>query len=283
MKFTRRKFFFAGAACLAGGLAYEPFWEATALRIERRQIPLFGDAQQGNPIRIAHISDLHASGDVPLSYLERAARLTVEQRPDFICVTGDFITKKFTDSANYSRVLRHLSEAAPTFAILGNHDGGAWACAKNHGGYATTTFVRSLLASANIRLLHNESQTIGFGARRINLVGVGDFWADEIDAPSAFKNLPPDSTARTILLSHNPDSKSKLISHHWNLMLSGHTHGGQLRIPLLGCPISSVRDRRFIEGLHVWNDRFLHITRGVGNLHGMRINCPPDISILELV
>ena len=66
-------------------------------------------------------------------------------------------------------------------------------------------------------------------------------------------------------------------------MLSGHTHGGQLRIPFVGTPFAPVRDRRFVQGLHRWQDRWLHITKGIGNLRGMRLNCRPEISLLTLV
>jgi uncharacterized protein len=65
-------------------------------------------------------------------------------------------------------------------------------------------------------------------------------------------------------------------------MVCGHTHGGQIRLPLLGTPFAPVIDMRYVEGLHPWNDRQIYITRGVGNLHGLRFNCPPQVSLLEV-
>ena len=65
-------------------------------------------------------------------------------------------------------------------------------------------------------------------------------------------------------------------------MLSGHTHGGQLSLPVIGTPFAPVRDKRFVHGLHSWNNRRLHITSGVGALHHMRFNCRPEVSLLEL-
>ena len=92
-----------------------------------------------------------------------------------------------------------------------------------------------------------------------------------------------DSKVPAVLLSHNPDTKEGVASRHWELMLSGHTHGGQLRVPWLGAtPFAPVRDKRFVAGLHRWNDRWIHITKGIGNVYGMRINCPPEISFLTL-
>jgi predicted MPP superfamily phosphohydrolase len=67
------------------------------------------------------------------------------------------------------------------------------------------------------------------------------------------------------------------------LLLCGHTHGGQIRLPFVGTPFAPVRDKRFVEGLHQWDGRWMYITRGVGNLHGVRFNCPPEVSLLTLV
>ena len=86
----------------------------------------------------------------------------------------------------------------------------------------------------------------------------------------------------TIMLSHNPDAKTALRDVPWDLMLCGHTHGGQITLPLLGSPLAPIADKRFSEGLHTWDKRWIYVTRGVGSLLGMRFNCPPEVSILEL-
>jgi len=79
-------------------------------------------------------------------------------------------------------------------------------------------------------------------------------------------------TETTVLLSHNPDSKTEVQDHPWDLMLCGHTHGGQLWIPFVGAPFAPIRDKRFVKGLRRWNNRWIHVTKGVGNLHGLRLN-----------
>ncbi len=68
----------------------------------------------------------------------------------------------------------------------------------------------------------------------------------------------------------------------WDLMLCGHTHGGQLSLPVIGTPFAPVRDKKYVAGLHKWNNKQIHITRGVGNVLGLRFNCPPEVSVLEL-
>ena len=87
----------------------------------------------------------------------------------------------------------------------------------------------------------------------------------------------------TVLLSHNPDTKDLLMNDPWDLMLSGHTHGGQLSLPLFGEPFAPIRDRRYVRDLHALGDRWLYITAGVGSLHTARFNCRPEVSLLTLV
>ena len=85
-----------------------------------------------------------------------------------------------------------------------------------------------------------------------------------------------------IVLSHNPDSKDILGDYPWDMMLCGHTHGGQLYLPILGTPFAPVKDHRYVHGLKAWNDRLIHTTSGIGNLFGMRFNCRPEVSLLTL-
>jgi predicted MPP superfamily phosphohydrolase len=85
-----------------------------------------------------------------------------------------------------------------------------------------------------------------------------------------------------ILLSHNPDTKQRLLRYSWDLMLSGHTHGGQLSLPLVGEPFAPIEDKAHVHGLYRWEDRWLHITAGVGALHSLRFNCRPEVSVLTL-
>jgi predicted MPP superfamily phosphohydrolase len=147
-------------------------------------------------------------------------------------------------------------------------------------GTSSSQPVRDLLASANIRLLHNEHATETTNGREINLVGVGDLWNDECDPKAAFSKL--DGTRPTLLLSHNPDTKDLMQGHPWDLMLCGHTHGGQVFLPGLGAPLAPVKDKRYVRGLHRLGDRWMHISKGVGNLHGVRLNCRPEVSLLNI-
>ena len=272
-KITRREFLGIGAL---SGLSYMRFGEPNWIGTGRHSVPLDGGGAE--PLTLLHLSDLHASEHVSLDFIARAIRLGLEAKPDLICVTGDFITRVWDDWGAYAEVLAQLPRCAPTFACLGNHDGGPWADA--YRGYFTTELVQEFLARAGVTLLHNSSRVVTLRGRTLHLAGVGDPWAHEMNPPRAFADVPADT--RTILLSHNPDTKGALLAFPWKLMLCGHTHGGQLDLPLIGTPFAPVVDRRFVRGLHRWEDRWIHITKGVGSLHGMRFNCPPEVSVLTL-
>jgi predicted MPP superfamily phosphohydrolase len=104
-----------------------------------------------------------------------------------------------------------------------------------------------------------------------------------LNLAAAFPPAETGGEATRILLSHNPDTKEFLKFHPWDLLLCGHTHGGQVVLPGLGAPWTPVRDKRFIAGMYSWDNRWIHITRGVGNVHGLRFNCPPEVSLVTLL
>jgi len=231
-------------------------------------------------VRILHLSDFHASSVVPFSLIESSITLGLKAKPDVICVTGDFVTDATPiDETEYARILRQLSDAAPAFAVLGNHDGGAWAASV--GGLKDSLMVRALLQSGNIPLLHNRSEVVRIGGQSIRFAGVADLWSNEVDGAAAFAGISVEDPA--ILLAHNPDTKDALADRPWDLMLSGHTHGGQVVLPLIGERFIPVRDKRFIAGLKEWKERQVYVTRGVGNVRGVRVNCRPEVTILDVV
>lgn len=261
----------AGAACaLPAGMIDH------TIRLSRKRPVLWGDGAPA--VRIAHLSDLHSSRAISLEHIARAIELVIAERPAFICVTGDFITDHAPDPDGYVQCLKQLSAAAPTFACLGNHDGGRWSAQR--GRAATPDAVVEILRAANIRVLRDQTELLKVGDRELLLTGVEDLWSFPIDLSRA--GLTPESRKR-IVLAHNPDTKDELARSPWELMLCGHTHGGQIRLPFVGGRLTApVRDDRYIEGLLPWGNRWLHISRGVGSLHGIRINCPPEVTLLEI-
>lgn len=275
-KITRRRFLGALSATGLGAAAYMRWCESDWLQVGRHRVTINPAAP---PVRILHMSDLHASPVVSLTQISEAIALGLSLKPDLVCLTGDFITRKYDYFDELGQLFKRLSDAAPCFACLGNHDGGRWSA---RHGYTDTSKVERMLSTGGITLLRNRSVTLTINQRRLHLVGVGDIWAEDLDAPKAFREVQKQPGETVILLSHNPDTKSQMRQYPWDLMLSGHTHGGQLWIPFIGAPFAPVRDKRFVKGLKRWNDRWIHVTKGVGNLHGLRLNCPPEVSLLTV-
>lgn len=278
--FTRRHFLLGGVGLLGFAVLDARFAEPRWLRISRHTVPL-GGAAGAAPVRIVQLSDLHASPDVPLPFIAEAIDLAIAQKPDLIALTGDFVTDSQAWPAGYAAVLARLPAAAPTFACLGNHDGGVWRVGATSN--PTVEPVLGLLRESNIPCLINASCGLTLRGRKFQIIGTGDLWSAMCQPAPAFAALPPRADARRVVLNHNPDAKDLFAPHDWDLMLCGHTHGGQVRLPLIGTPFAPVSDKRYVEGLHRWSGRWLHVTRGVGNLHGVRVNCRPEISVLDLV
>lgn len=267
----RRRTFLSLSAPALALPAYFRFGEPNWFQLTRTPVHL----PVTKPVRLLHISDLHTSDGMTAEDLETGLSLGLQLKPDIICFTGDFVTSTIGfDRPGLTRLLRRAAGTAPSFAVVGNHDGGAWLARR--GGSASHSLIADLVQSTGIRLLHNEAAQIG----ELTLVGVGDLWSRQIFPRTAFRAASP--TAPTILLSHNPDGKDMLTQHHWHLMLSGHTHGGQARIPGLTPPWAPVADKRFLSGLYRWEDRQLYITRGLGSPKHVRAFCRPEVSLLEL-
>lgn len=195
-------------------------------------------------------------------------------------LTGDFITGEFAASPEYERALQRLATAVPTFACLGNHDGGRGSAAR--GANVSFQPVVALLDHSGVHLLRNASHALSVGGRNLQLIGVGDPWAGDCEPAAALAALPLRGEAPRIVLSHNPDTKDLLQPLDWDLLLCGHAHGGQFRLPFLGAPFAPVADKRFAAGLHRWDGRWIHTTRGIGSFHRLRLFCRPQVNLLVM-
>ncbi|MCH6255156.1 phosphodiesterase YaeI [Puniceicoccaceae bacterium K14] len=280
MKLSRRTFLTSLSVVPAAALASvchvrfrEPTWyEITEKNLKIRNLD--------KPLRILHLSDLHASPSVSLSDIENAIDKSLELNADIAFLTGDYITNDLREPVEYGRILKKLSDQMPTFACIGNHDGGKWA--ESHHGYKDFSEVAGLLSASGINLLFNQKIDTTVRGSEITIVGLGDIWSHDCK-PKLVLEEEREENNPIFVLSHNPDSKSELKKYDWDLMCCGHTHGGQLVIPILGLrPFLPVRDKSFPEGILSLENKYIHITRGIGNLHGLRFNCRPEISILNV-
>ena len=259
---------------------YARFVEPSWLELTHDRIPVAGLAP-GNTVRIVQLSDLHVSPVVPKRLVEDAFALALAQKPDVVCLTGDYVTDANPHEESWYRgELRKLSSNAPCFATLGNHDGGAWS-GKPRTKPHSTAYVEGLLRSSGIPVLINQRAEITVRGDRLRVVGCGDLWAHQCNPWNALHGVEQDNLP-TVILSHNPDSKVMMEEFRWDLMLSGHTHGGQVVMPILGISPAPVNDKRYVKGLKEWNGRMIHVSAGVGNIDGVRFNCRPQVNLLEL-
>ncbi len=265
----------AGLSAAAYARYAEPGWfDVAEVPLDPRIFP----APRG--LRILHLSDLHLGPHVALGHIERAVELGLAQRPDLVALTGDFITGRLREAAAYAAVLRRLSAAAPTFACLGNHD--AIVADGPIGEVARTAAVMGLLRSAQVETLVNETREVAVRGGRLKVSGLGDLWTKQ-NHPArclALRRGPGREPLAHLLLNHNPDARIAAMPYHWDLMLCGHTHGGQIGLPGLAEWVAPVDDKSHIEGLRERDGRLIHISRGVGNLYGVRFWCRPQVSLL---
>ena len=261
-------------------IGYAQFLGTHKLEVNRERVFL-PEKSLKTTIRILHLSDFHASGVVPYKFIDRAVELGISCQPDIICLTGDYATHFIPKPVDqYKNILAKLPAFAPTFASFGNHD---MCYASNNGKrYLDTIHVGKLLEDSGIDVLVNEERTVSIRNQQIRITGLADVYSRMMNPGKILSkngNVPREPV---VVLSHNPDSKSFLKNYYWDLLLCGHTHGGQCNLPYIGPLLTPVIDKRYLEGLHQWQGRWIHITRGVGNVHGVRINCRPQVSIIEI-
>jgi predicted MPP superfamily phosphohydrolase len=263
-----------------GSYSYAYYFEPAWLEVTEKTVAI-ARGRLRRPLRILHLSDLHASEFIPMRYLAEAFRKGLAAKPDLICLTGDYITSdRDFDAAAYVETLKILTAAAPTYAALGNHDGGDWAA--RSGWFPTPDRVIRILEQAGVHVLRNRHELVTTAAGAVHVAGLGDWWSNDCLGAAAFAGVPA-GEAPVICLNHNPDGKQECPAAPWELMLCGHTHGGQVMIPLYGPPRVPILDKRYAAGLNPFDgERWIHTTRGVGNILGFRVNCRPELSTLVL-
>jgi predicted MPP superfamily phosphohydrolase len=244
--------------------------EVVAVNLPVRQLPsgLTG-------VVACQISDVHVDRDEDVVRFEAAVKAVNRQRPDLVFLTGDYFSggdtmRRYVEE--FRRVVAELNPATGLFAILGNHD-----------HWASASVVGDALKRAGARLLQNEHQRVVIRGEHLAIVGIDDLWARRAEPVRAFRGLAPDEC--TIVLAHNPDTA--LYTRHLGpgVMLSGHTHGGVVRIPFYGSPIRSILrlGKQFYAGLNRYNEFYIYTNRGLGTFWlRIRINCRPEVSRFAL-
>lgn len=248
------------------GIKFYGEWSTEQLECNHIQLPQ--EALRGaGPLRIAFFSDLHNNPQL----FEKAIEHIAAAKPDLILFGGDLVTaeERFRRTKWAVNGFRKLRSIAPTYAILGNHD------------YEKQEQVERVLATAGISLLRNQAidWTTPTGST-LRIIGLGD-WNEADDAPATCMRPAGQEPHPVLLLSHDPESRWHLRRYDWDIMLSGHTHGGQIGNPFTGQYIS-LRSSTPAGLFDFESQRRIIVTRGVGAIFNMRFFCPPEVNIIEV-
>lgn len=222
--------------------------------------------------RIVHLADFHYGLYVPLWFISSLVARVNEMPRDAVVLTGDYVDRRWTQRHLNTvwPVLRQLQAPEGVFAVLGNHD--HWAC---------TACALGWLDQTGFGVRH-QARCVERNGQRLWFAGAGDLWEDHLSLDVILADVP-DADCR-IVLAHNPDTADSPHESRVDLMLSGHTHGGQIRLPWRGSPKLSVKNRRYDQGFRISDKGAgVFITRGVGwTGFPIRFNCPPEIAVLHL-
>jgi predicted MPP superfamily phosphohydrolase len=280
-KLTRRQLLKKGAL-IAAGLAtvdtvfVEPNWPA----FKTCEVPISGLPAAFDGYRIALLSDFHIPHWIGAEGVASACRTAMAFKPDLIAVPGDFVHSwdflngKQTGMPSFKGYFDALQAPDGVLGVLGNHD--HWRDAPG--------VRRELADNTPIVLLENRHRLIERGGEFLAVVGLDDLWQKDLDYDAAFGGIPP--AVPRVLLQHNPDLAEEMPEgYRVDLQLSGHTHGGHLRIPFGPALIVPSRyGSKFLEGLVQGRRHRVYVTRGVGTATPFpaRFWCRPDVSGIVL-
>ena len=276
---TRRHFLGLAAGSVAGLALYAG--EISRHEIETIEqpivIPHLPDAFAG--LKVVQISDFHFAEFTEAFFIREVVRRVNALAPDLVLLTGDFVSRWPLPMPMAAKMSYHcaalLSElTCPLrYAILGNHD-----------ALVSAATVTDALETHGIPVLANRYVPLERDGQRLWLAGVKDILQQRPDLKLALPQERDPFKEPVILMAHEPDYADHAVGHQVDLVLSGHTHGGQIRIPLLPPLLLPDLGRRYVHGLFQLRDGMqLYVNRGIGAVNlPLRFRCPPEITVLRL-
>ena len=254
----------------------EPTW----LELNRLELSIRDLSHDFHGTRIAHLTDFHYGKHLPKGYLEHAIERAAAEKPDLIALTGDFIDRGPRHVKEAAKLFKGLHAPLGVYAVLGNHDFSV----HNFRGVRRYEHLHREVADAlgehGVRVLRNEAVRHERGSSGLIVAGIDDLWSRESDPAAALKDSCP-NTPR-IVLAHNPQSIDRFAGHRFDLMLSGHTHGGQVDWPGLGRVMLRKKARRWAAGLYPHGDGHVYVNKGVGFGWRFRFGVRPEVAIITL-
>ena len=239
-------------------------------KIVVEEIQLSTEGVISEEVRIVQISDIHYSNIVSIKKIQKAIQLVNSVEADIIVLTGDYITYDDSYFSELTEELSNLKAHYGIYAIWGNHD----YCGNMEE-------MRIKFDEIGINMLVNENKYISIGDCGFWLIGVGSYYENDVDLQKAMNDIP--EQGMKILLCHEPDFVDNLSEAQIFLQISGHSHGGQVRLPLYGALMLPPLGEKYPIGLYKVNENYLYTNRGLGETnYKVRFNCKPEITLITL-
>ena len=263
---------------LLGGY-YLKEYEPTSLEVTGVKLKLPRLPKSFSGFRLAQISDLHLGGWMTVDRLEDVLSTVSSLSPDLLAITGDitfghFRRSRQEDQERYAELVRVLYTHTGQFLTVG--------VSGNHDCWVDPSVMQGIFKSGGMVELNNAVHPLKSGGESLYLAGVDDIWYghDRLDLVGA--QIPKDECA--ILLAHEPDfADTSARDGRFDLQISGHSHGGQIVLPLFGPPLLPRLGKKYPRGLYRVGDMFQYTNRGVGMIPpNIRFNCRPEITVFTL-
>ena len=256
---------------VAATSAYARLVEPHFYRISETDVFIRDLPERFDNFRITQLTDIHHSRILGIDQVRHVVELAQQTKPDMFVLTGDYTTtyRRFIEPC--AEALGQLSAPEGVWAVLGNHD-----------HYTDPELTTRALQRRHITVLENANTTLQRGPDSLQLSGIDDWSWNFTDWTSAFSGLKPSTP--TILLSHQPSVLDLEQTQNVALILSGHTHGGQVRLPGLGAPMRfATREMKYDRGLFQRGETQLYVSSGTGVIGlPVRFGVRPEIAVLRL-
>lgn len=269
-----------------------------------------------NGLKVLHLSDLHWNAQFSSTFTKKIVKKVQKLNPDLIFFTGDFLCRStLANPSGLLQLLQSLQAPFGCFAILGNHDYQQFVTVNEKGEYdienrsTQSTVMKGfkklfrsvsikdqvteraqqvplhqplidLIKQTHFQLLHNETQLVSCRQSHLNICGLGEYSLGRFDPMQAFQNYHSHHVG--IILSHHPDALMILKDYPGDLILSGHTHGGQVNIPGMWQKFTSIKHHQFKSGLKKLGKKWAYINRGLAGMMPFRWFASPELTLIIL-
>ncbi|WP_438347183.1 metallophosphoesterase [Paenibacillus sp. FA6] len=275
-KMTRRQFLqtsvstVIGAGLLTSGYAW--LWEPKQLAIETVQLHFNTLPSAFDGLKVVQFSDVHLGFHFDDKRMKKLVKAISSQSPDIICFTGDIVDRDSESLVGAMSDLSSLHAPLGKYAVLGNHD---------HWGQPAE--VRRMLQECGFTVLQNSHVIVRKQDSMFAIVGLEDQLHGNPDPKKALEGITEGTFS--LLLIHEPDYADTAALYPFDMQLSGHSHGGQVRLPFFGAIITPMGSRRYIQGLYKLKSSGmqLYVNRGVGVTQlPIRFLCRPELTVFTL-